>query len=117
MLVNQIQIGLMNVLTSVPSVPQTDAGEHVLIAAVEQACANLASIGYIAPGQYNGTPLPAPLSVLTGQSLPLGYVAKAASYATQSAGNKAARQAMPIYVLILEAGAVQAVQIAVNVQL
>jgi hypothetical protein len=114
MLVNQIQIGIMNILTSTPSVPQTDPGEHLLISAVEQACANLASIGYIGPGQYTDANL---LNLQTGQSLPTGYYVQAQSYAKQSAGDRAARKAMPIYATILEAGAVQSVQISVNVEL
>ena len=45
MLVNAIQINLMNLLTSVPKIPQTDAGEQQLIAQVEDACAQIAEIG------------------------------------------------------------------------
>ena len=114
MLVNEIQINIMNILTSTPSVPQTDPGEHQLITAVEQACQNLASIGYIGPGAYTGAPL---LNLITGQSLPLGYIVQAQSYAVQNAGDRAARKAMPIYATILEAGAVHTVQVSVNVQL
>jgi hypothetical protein len=114
MLVNQIQIGIMNALVSSPAIPQTDPGEQQLISVVEQACAKLASIGYIGPGVYTGATL---FNLRTGQSLPTGYFVQAQSYAKQSQGDRVARKAMPIYATILEAGAVQFVQVTVNVQL
>jgi hypothetical protein len=114
MLVNQIQINLMNLLVATPALPQTDAGEHQLISQVDAACANLASIGYIAGGTWTAGPV---LNLATGQPLPLGYLNQAQSYAYQSAGDRAARKAMPIYCCILEAGAVDTVLVSVNVQL
>lgn len=112
-LINLIQTNLMDLLVSTPAVPQTDAGEHQLISQVEDACATLASVGYIGPGTYTGAPL---LSLVTGQSLPLGYIVQAPSYATQSSANRAARQAMPIYATILEAGGVNSVTVQLNIQ-
>jgi hypothetical protein len=114
MLVNEIQINLVNVLTSTPAVPQTNAGEHQLISQVDAACANLASIGYIGPGTWTGGPV---LNLATGQVLPQGYLDQAQSYAFRSAGDRAARKSMPIYCCILEAGAVHSVVVQVNVQL
>jgi hypothetical protein len=114
MLVAQIQINLMNLLVSVPKVPQTDAGEHQLIAQVDSACAFLASIGYIGPGIWNGAPV---LGLATGAPLPLGYLNQAPPYASQSPAARQARQAMPIYCTIKEAGAVHSVVVQVSVQL
>lgn len=120
MLVNTIQINLMNLLISVPKIPQTDAGEHRLISQVESAAANLASIGYIGPGTWIGGPITfsnGQVALSTGDVLPNGYKVVAPPYATQSAGNRAARQAMPIYLALIEAGAVHSVAIQVNTQL
>ena len=118
MLVNQIQYNLMNLLISVPKIPQTDAGEHQLIAAVNQACQSLANIGYIGPGVWTGPTITVGSSEISnGQSLPNGFLSLAASFATQSAGARAARQAMPISTFILEAGAVHSVQVNVSVQI
>lgn len=113
MLVNKIQTNLMNLLTSVNKVPQTNAGEQLLIGQVNQACASMASIGYLGGGKWNGA---AVLNLSTGQSLPLGYLCQAPPYSQQSSANRAARQAMPIYCAILEAGAVHSVVIQVNTQ-
>lgn len=112
-LVNLIQTNIMDLLISVPVVPQTDAGEHQLIAQVENACSTMAGVGYIAPGTYTGAPL---LSLVTGQALPLGYIVQAPSYATLSPSAIAARQAAPIYATILEAGGVNTVTVQLNVQ-
>ena len=118
MLVNLIQTNLMNLLTSVPKIPQTDAGEQQLIAQVNAACASLVTIGFLAPGVWEGVPITVGnTTIATGQSLPEGYTSLAPSFATISAGNRAARQAMPITTLVLEAGAVHSVVVNVNVQL
>jgi hypothetical protein len=114
MLVNQIQTNLLNLLVSVPKIAQTNAGEHLLIAQVDLACANLASIGYIAPGVWEGEPV---INLATGQALPNGYLSQAPPYSTQSAGAKAARQAMPISTCFIEAGAVDSVQVNTFVEL
>lgn len=119
MLVNQIQTNLMNVLTSVPKIPQTDAGEHQLIQAVQAACANMATIGYLGPGTWEGPGVDVSPSsgIENGEAMPQGYLVLAPPYSQQSPGNKAARQAMPIYAFINEAGAVHSVAVAVYVQL
>jgi len=114
MLVNLIQTNLMNLLVSVPKIPQTDPGEHQLIAQVENACAQEALIGYIGPGVWEGETV---LNLTTGQALPQGYFVQAQSFTQQSSGDRAARKAMPIYAAILEAGAVHSVTVNVNVQL
>ncbi len=120
MLVNQIQTNLVTLLISVPKIPQTDAGEHQLIAQVDQACATMASIGYIGPGVWTGLPIAfsnGQVAIDTGDSFPQGFKDVAPSYALQSVAARAARQAMPIYSAIIEAGAVHSVAIQVNTQL
>lgn len=115
MLVNLIQVNLMNLLTSVPKIPQTDAGEQQLIAQVDDACAAIAAIGYIAPGTWEGPNILTGLK--TGQAMPSGFVNQAPPFNSQSSGDRAARKAMPIYCAILEAGAVDSVVVNVNVEL
>jgi hypothetical protein len=113
MLVNQIQTNLMNLLISVPAIPQTNPGEQQLIGQVNNSCANLASIGYIAPGVWSGVKI---LALSPGDPVPLGYKNQAQPYSAQSAGDRAARKAMPIYCAIIEAGAVHSVLVQVNVE-
>lgn len=120
-LVNNLQIDCLNVLASLPADPQTNSGQHLLIQAANQACALLASIGFLAGGVWAGAALPIPSinnpALTTGQALPLGYLNVSASYATQSAGDRAAGKAMPIYCAITTAGAVQSLLIGVYTQL
>lgn len=112
-LASGIQYGVIDLLTSVPSVPMTDAGQAQLINAVEQACAQAASVGFIAPGVWNGA---AVLNLKKGQALQAGYSVQSPPYSTQSAADRAARKAMPIYVCLTEAGAVHSVVVGIFVQ-
>lgn len=108
-----IQFNIMNVLVSVPKVPQTDAGQLSLIQAVEAACAQAQLTGFLAAGIWEGQTL---LTLSAGQSLPNGYYVASPKYSTISQAQIQARQAPPIYVAIIEAGAVHFVTIAVLVQ-
>ena len=114
-LVNLIQVNLMNVLVSTPKIPQTNAGEQMLIQAVEEACQTMLGIGYLGEGVWEGADILNGL--VTGQNLPNGYLVQAPSFATQSSGDRNARKAMPITAAIIEAGAVHSVQVNVNVQM
>jgi hypothetical protein len=109
-----IQYNVMNLLVSSLSVPQDDAGEAQLIHAVNLACAQAVTSGYLATnGTYSGTvPI---LTLQPGAAIPDGYIALAAPFSTQSAGAHAARQAMPITVVVNEANAIQSVVISVLV--
>lgn len=113
MLVSNIQFNILDLFISVPAVPQTDPGETQLIHAVNQAAAAAALIGFIAGGIWEGVTV---LNLKAGDSIPSGYLAQAPPYSTQSPANHAARQAMPIYLAIVEAGAVESILIGVYVQ-
>lgn len=113
-LVANLQIDLLNVLASNPAVPQTNAGEALLLDAANAACALLASIGFLAGGTWNSA---AVLNLNNGQAVPGGYLCQAQSYAKQSAADRAAGKAMPIYVAITTAGAVQSLLVGVYTQL
>jgi hypothetical protein len=121
MLVNNLAIDCMNVLATTPAVPQTNAGQQQLIQAANTACAYLASIGFLAGAVWQGAAIPIPSAsnpaLIPGESLPLGYLNISPSFATQSQGNRAAGQAMPIYCAITTAGAVLSLLIGVYTQL
>lgn len=119
-LVNLIQTNLMNLLVSVPKIPQTDAGEHQLIQQVEAACSQMVFVGYLGPGNWIGASiqdLAGNVLIAAGQPLPRGYGVVASPYRQQTLGNRAARQAMPISAAVLEAGAVHSVVVQVSTQL
>ncbi len=115
MLANEIQLNIADLLNSNPKVPDTDQGVTALLRACDQACENLRNIGYIAPkGNYTG--IYSVLNLNPGDALPRGFLCQAPSVTTQSAASRAARESPPIYVTVLEAGAVHSVTIQVNVQ-
>lgn len=113
MLSSAIQIGIINLLFDNPKIPQTDAGETQLIHAVNQACETARQLGFIAAGVWEGDVI---IALNPGQPLPSGYLAQAYPYSTQLQADRIARKAMPIYVAIIEAGAVHSVLIGVFVQ-
>lgn len=119
-LASNIQFNVLNTLTSNPKIPQTDAGQQLLIQAVERACDQAALTGFIAPGIWEGQTISVGNKYIKpGQSLPSGYLVLSPSYTTWGPQNPSlvqARQAPPIYVVIIEAGAVHFLTIEVLVQ-
>ena len=111
-----LQYGLMNLLVSVAAVPQTDPGEQQLIHVCNTVCQAAVETGYLAQnGTYEGVqPV---INLYPGDPIPAGFVCQAYSFSTQSAANKDARQAMPIYIVINESGAVQSLTVGVLVNL
>lgn len=110
-----LQFAIMNLLVSVPSVPQTDPGEQQLIHVCNAVCQEAVTTGYLAPGTYEGIqPI---IDLDPGDPLPGGFLCQAFPFATQSQADHAARKAMPIYIVINESGAVQSVVINVIVNL
>lgn len=117
-LASNIQFAIMNLLTTVRAVDQTDAGQQLLIQAVESALAISANTGFISPGIWNGQNIIN--QVTPGQSLPTGYAVVSPSYQsyrTTNPGNIALRIAPPIYIALIESGAVHFVTVEVLVQI
>lgn len=113
MLTSNIQFAIMNLLVSNPKIPQTDAGQTLLIGAVNAQLALSQQIGFIGPGVWNGVQI---LGLTPGTYLPNGYLVQSPPYRTQTTANRQARQAMPIYANIIEAGAAHSVTIGLYVQ-
>lgn len=114
LLVSNLQFEIMDELIGVPEVPQTNAGQQRLLQAANAALQNSAAIGYISPGTWTGAQI---LSIGPGSPLPSGYLAQSAGYVTQAPSARQARQAMPILIALIEAGAIQSVAISVAIQL
>ena len=112
-----IQFNVLNKLTTLPKVPQTDAGQQVLVQTVEDALAQSANTGFIAGGIWEGQTIDVGSSKLVaGTALPLGYMVLTPKYSSMSQADIQARKAPPIYVALIEAGAVHFVTIEVLVQ-
>ena len=112
MLTNGIQIAVMNLLSGVPKVPQTEGGVALLVLAISGPCASARDQGFISPGVWRAAPI---LSLETGDTLSQGYLVLSQTVDSQSVEDRADRISPPIYVCIKLAGAIEFVTVQVNV--
>lgn len=108
-----IQTNVYNLLyTSTTKIPQTDDGVHLIVATVESRCSQAVTNGLLAPGVWNS----GGFGLLNqGDFLQKGFYVYANPISTQSPSDRAARKAPPIQVAAKLAGAVQSVDIQINV--
>lgn len=107
-----IQTACYNGLRTQPKVPQTNAGMHYLGTLIESVCVQAVTNGLAAPGIWTG---PSFGQLKTGDTLPKGYYIYVPPLSSQSQTDRAARKSVPIQVAIKLAGAVQHVDVIVNV--
>lgn len=112
MLVNNLQLTLMDLLYQNPKIPQTDAGVTQLIGACNDACDEAVRLGFLGPGTWTG---PNVLNLKTDDPLPAGYLVQAEALSTQAQADREARESVPLYVSIKEAGAVHSITIGLYV--
>lgn len=112
MLSNGIQIAVMNLLSAVNIVPQTEGGVALIVLSINGPCQDAKNQGFISPGVWNASPI---LSLNTGDTLTQGYLILSETIGGQNPVDRAARKSPPIYVCIKLAGAIEFVSIQVNV--
>lgn len=112
MLVNDIQLAILDILTTVTKVPQTESGVTLLVNAISSACDSSVDRGFIAPGTWTADSF---RSVSTGDMLSKGYIILSDPITDQNVTDRANRIAPPIYVLCKLAGAIQTVKIQIMV--
>lgn len=108
-----LQIAIFGPLSSLPRVPQTDAGAAILVQAgtgiFEQAVRN----GLLAPGKWTGQNVG---EVKSGDFLPLGYYLFAGPVAEMSQSDREARLSPPITGICIGAGAIHKVSPVITFQ-
>ncbi len=110
---NAIQTGCFNVLyQSKTKIPQTDAGVNQLVNAVAAACDSGVNNGLVAPGVWNADGFG---ELETGDYLKAGYYIFAQPIALQSQSDRETRAAPPIQVAVKLAGAIQSLDVIVDV--
>jgi hypothetical protein len=109
---NNIQVNLFNLLLDTPKIPQTDAGVHLLVTTTESSCIQGVTNGLLAPGLWTGPPFGA---LKTNQQLTKGWYVYAPPVATQPPAIRVTRVSPLIQVAAKLAGAVQTVDVLVNV--
>lgn len=110
---DQVQNNCYNVLyQTATKVPQTDAGANQLTNAISASCESAVNNGLAAPGQWNGDSFG---TLQTGQYLKLGYYIYVPPMASQSQADRETRKAPPFQVALKLAGAIQGLDVIVNV--
>jgi len=110
---NAVQTNCYNVLyQSTSKIPQTDAGVNQLTNAISSACDQAVNNGLVAPGTWNADGFG---ELSNGQYLKTGYYIYAQPLALQSQSDREARMAPPIQVAIKLAGAIQSMDVLINV--
>lgn len=112
MLVNNIELAIMDQLTTLPKVAQTQDGVEILISAITDPCEEMVTKGYLAPGVWNGRTV---LTLEAGDTLSKGYQILAEDINDQSQSDRDARIAPNLYVCVKTAGAIESVVIGVVV--
>lgn len=108
-----VQNACFNVLyQSKTKVPQTDAGVNQLTNAISGVCEEAVNNGLVAPGIWNADGFG---NLEPGQFLKTGYYVFAQPIALQSQADRETRVAPPIQVAIKLAGAIQELDVALNV--
>lgn len=108
-----MQTALYNLLyQSNSKIPQTDAGVHQLVTAIESVCSQAVANGTLAPGTWTQGGFGA---LQSGQYLAKGFYVYAPAVASQTAADRSARRSPTIQVAAKLAGAIHTVDVIINV--
>lgn len=110
---DQFQTACYNLMyTSTSKIPQTDAGMNQFVNAISAGCEAGINNGLIAPGVWNADGFG---QLVTGQFLQDGYYIYAQPIALQSQSDRETRVGTPIQVAVKFAGAIQELDVILNV--
>lgn len=108
-----IQTSVYNLLYLSPTkIPQTDAGNQMIVTTIESVCSQGVINGLLAPGiwQSNGFG-----GLNSGDFMPKGFYVYAPPIASQNIADRSARKSVPIQVAVKLAGAIHTVSVLINV--
>jgi hypothetical protein len=111
-LVNDIQMGVYDVLYNAPKEPQTEGGQNDISSAIAQACDKQVLTGFLAPGKWRRKGI---LKLNRDDFVPAGYLIQWSPVDEQADADRAARKAQPFYVALVLAGAIHSVLVQLNV--
>lgn len=110
---NAVQTACYNLLyTSLTKIPQTDAGVNQFVNAISGICGAAVNNGLVAPGVWNAQGFG---QLNEGDFLKTGYYIYAQPVALQSQSDRETRVAPPIQVAVKLAGAIDTLNVIVNV--
>lgn len=110
---DSVQTACYNLLyTSTTKIPQTDAGANQFVTAIAASCDEAVNNGLVAPGVWNADGFG---QLERGDFLKSGYYIYAQPMALQSQSEREARVAPPIQVAVKLGGAIQELDVIINV--
>ena len=110
---NDIQTAVYNLLyTSLTKIPQTDAGNHLIVTVIEDRLAQAVTNGLVAPGKWTAGGFG---QLRQNDFLSKGFYVYAPPVSSQSQADREARKSVPIQVAVKLAGAVHFVDVMINV--
>lgn len=108
-----LQTAMYNLLyTANTKIPQTDAGNHILMTGMEAIMDQSVANGLVAPGTWGANGFG---SLQQGDFLPKGYYIYAPPIALQNPADRAARKSVTFQIAAKLAGAIHTVDIQINV--
>lgn len=111
--VDRIETDVYNLLyTSATKIPQTDAGNQQIATTIAAACEAAVANGLLGPGVWNNAGFG---QLDQGDYLPTGFYVYTPPIASQSQADREARKSVAFQVAAKLAGAVQSVDIVINV--
>lgn len=111
-MVNDMQLGVYDILYGASKIPQTEAGQSDIAGAINDACETARKIGFLATGKWRRSAI---LNLAKGDTVPNGYLVQWEPVDDQTDADRDARKAQPFYVCLTLAGAVHSVVIQVKV--
>lgn len=105
---NQVQTNGFNALVAAKKLPQTDAGTHLLVNALEIGCDAFVTNGYLAGGTWTGSGFG---QLSTGDRMPKGYYIYQPPVSSQQQPDRTARKSVPIQIAGKTAGAIHSAAI------
>jgi len=112
MLENNLQLAVMDLLSTKRKIPGTEAGVLMIVASLLPELDAAVRIGFIAPGIWDGPPI---MDLETGDAVPNGYVIQNDPVESLNQADRETRVAPPIYIALKLAGALQYVVIQIDV--
>lgn len=109
---NQVQTAGFNALVAAKKLPQTDAGTHLLVNALEIGCDAFVTNGYLAGGTWTGSGFG---QLSTGDRMPKGYYIYQPPVSSQQPSDRVARKSVPIQIAGKTAGAIHSAAISMTV--
>lgn len=114
--INDLQVAEFNALATTPTkIPQTEPGVALLRGAALDVCQQYAINGFIAPGAWKSPELFGNPAALLANILQFGFYVYSNPVNQQSQANRVARKSPPLQIAIKYAGAIQSVDVIVNI--